>query len=68
MKIAVINGTEVKGCTYHTKEAFLAPLRNVHTISEFYLPRDMPHHCRGCKACFFEDTGRCPHAAQVDLI
>jgi hypothetical protein len=26
MKITVINGTEVKGCTYHIKKAFLLVL------------------------------------------
>jgi len=68
MKITVINGTEIKGCTYHIKEEFLAPLRDAHEITEFYLPRDMPHFCRGCKRCFFEDAALCPHAAQVEPI
>ena len=68
MKITVINGTEVKGCTYHIKETFLAPLRGRNEITEFYLPRDMPHFCCGCKTCFFEDAGRCPHAKEVGPI
>ena len=69
MEIAVINGTEVKGCTYHIKEAFLAPLRgNNHTITEFYLPKDMPHFCCGCKVCFFKTEDNCPHAPQVTPI
>lgn len=65
MKIAVINGTEIEGCTYHIKEAFLDPIRSTHEITEFYLPRDMPHFCCGCKNCFIESTECCPHAAQV---
>lgn len=68
MKITVINGTEIKGCTYHIKEAFLAPIRSAHEITEFYLPRDMPHFCCGCKNCFIKSTESCPHAAQVDPI
>jgi hypothetical protein len=28
MKITVINGTEIKGCTYHIKESFLEILRD----------------------------------------
>jgi len=65
MKVTVINGTEVKGCTYHIKEAFLNPIREKHEITEFYLPKDLPHFCIGCKVCFFDDAAKCPHAAQV---
>ena len=64
-EIVVINGTEVKGCTYRIKEEFLAPLRDVHQITEFYLPKDMPHFCCGCKVCFFKDAVLCPHAKEV---
>ena len=68
MKITIINGTEVKGCTYHIKEAFLTTLRNVHEIKEFYLPKDMPHYCCGCKVCFFQSENNCPHANEVSPI
>jgi len=68
MKIVIINGTEVKGCTYHIKEAFAAPLRNSHTITEFYLPKDMPHFCNGCKMCFIKDESLCPHSELVKPI
>ena len=64
-KIVVINGTEVKGCTYRIKEEFLDPLRELHQITEFYLPKDMPHFCCGCKVCFFKDAALCPHAKEV---
>ena len=62
MKIAVINGTEVRGCTYNIKEAFLDELREGNEIVEFYLPKDMPHFCIGCKNCFFVSEEKCPHA------
>lgn len=62
MKIVVINGTEVKGCTYRTKELFLENLRNDNNIIEFYLPKDMPKFCCGCKTCFYKSELLCPHA------
>lgn len=65
MKITVINGTEKKGCTYHIKEAFLELLRNGNEITEFYLPKDLPHFCCGCKNCFFKGEQLCPHAEYV---
>ncbi len=52
MKIVVINGTELKGCTYQIKEIFLSVLREGNEITEFYLPKDLPHFCTGCKTCF----------------
>lgn len=63
MNIVSITGTPVQGCTYHMKERFLAPLRKGNQITEFVLPRDLPHFCCGCKRCFFESETCCPHAA-----
>lgn len=65
MKITVITGTMVKGCTYRIKELFLENLRDGNDITEFYLPRDMPEFCTGCKTCFFKDERLCPHAKYV---
>ncbi|MGI6176740.1 MAG: flavodoxin family protein [Christensenellales bacterium] len=65
MKITVINGTEVKGCTYHIKESFLDVLRSGNDITEFYLPKDLPHFCCGCKTCFLKSEQLCPHAQFV---
>ncbi|HOQ00370.1 MAG TPA: NAD(P)H-dependent oxidoreductase [Acetivibrio clariflavus] len=65
MKIVVINGTEVKGCTYRIKEIFLSVLKKGNEIIEFYLPKDMPHFCIGCKTCFFKSENLCPHAEYV---
>ena len=44
MKIVVLNGTSVKGITYHMKEMFLQYLRTENQITEFY-PEDMPPFC-----------------------
>ena len=68
MKITVINGTEVKGCTYEIKEAFINVLRNGNEIIEFYLPKDMPNFCIGCKNCFFKSEHLCPHSKFVEPI
>ncbi len=65
MKITVINGTEIKGCTYHIKESFLELLHDGNEITEFYLPKDLPHFCCGCKNCFFKSEQLCPHAEYV---
>ena len=64
MRITVLNGTDVAGCTYQIKEGFLGPLRNSHEIVEFY-PKDMPQFCRGCKICFLKDAALCPSADKV---
>lgn len=68
MNITVINGTQFKGCTYHIKERFLDELREGNTITEFYLPKDMPYFCTGCKKCFFEGEEFCPHGEAVQTI
>lgn len=65
MKITVINGTEIRGCTYNIKESFLDRLRNGNEITEFYLPKDLPHFCCGCKNCFLKSELLCPHANYV---
>ncbi len=64
MNIVVINGTEIRGCTYQIKEAFLSELRE-HRIQEFYLPKDGPSFCVGCKKCFFEGEEACPHTEKT---
>ena len=65
MKITVINGTEIKGCTYNIKEMFLEDLRDGNEITEFYLPKGLPHFCCGCKTCFLKSEVQCPHAQHV---
>ena len=62
MNITVINGTEQKGCTFAMKEAFLLAMGGSHNITEYYLPRDCPEFCTGCKKCFYCDISICPHS------
>ena len=54
MNIVVINGTMVKGCTYNIKEIFLSELKHDNKITEYYLPKDLPEFCCGCKTCFLK--------------
>ena len=72
MNVAVITGTEVKGCTYRIKEIFLDTLRENSDLSlqitEFYLPKDSPHFCTGCKVCFMQRESLCPHASSIEPI
>lgn len=62
MNVTLINGTEQKGCTFAMKEAFLLAMGDDHNVTEYYLPRDCPEFCIGCKACFFSDISVCPHS------
>jgi len=58
----IINGTEQKGCTFAMKELFLSSIGSGHSITEYYLPRDCPVFCTGCKVCFYSDISKCPHS------
>ncbi|MEL3908817.1 MAG: NAD(P)H-dependent oxidoreductase [Treponemataceae bacterium] len=64
MKCVVINGTEVKGCTYNLKEIFLDELKPTELV-EFYFPKDAPSYCTGCKLCFTKGEKFCPHYKKV---
>lgn len=68
MKIVVVNGTEIKGVTYNMKEEFLREFKDKAEIIEYYLPKDMPHLCLGCKNCFFLGEDKCPHFEKVNPI
>lgn len=67
MNCVVMNGTEVRGCTYHLKEIFLDELKPEKLV-EFYLPKDAPDYCKGCKRCFDLGEEKCPHYAKVEPI
>ena len=68
MKIAVVNGTEQHGVTYRLKETFLQAFREQAEITEFYLPKDCPGFCAGCKVCFLNDEHRCKDAEYIGRI
>ena len=68
MKITVINGTEIRGITYRLKEIFLKEIGGAADVSEFYLPKDCPRFCAGCKTCFLKDEHLCKDAEYIQKI
>lgn len=67
MKCVVINGMEQRGCTYNLKEIFLSELKPTE-LKEFYLPKDAPGYCTGCKTCFTRSESLCPHYEKVNPV
>ena len=68
MNITVINGTEIHGVTYKLKEIFLKEFGDASEITEFYLPKDCPVFCAGCKTCFLKDEHLCKDAEFIQKI
>ncbi len=64
MNIAVINGTNIRGITYHMKEMFLEHFVSGNQITQYY-PKDIPPFCEGCKNCFLKGEDTCPHYAKT---
>lgn len=59
MNITVIHGQNHKGTTYTMAHILLRKLKNVESVREFFLPRDLNHFCVGCYRCI-EDETDCP--------
>lgn len=70
MKLAIIYGNARKGSTWHVTDLLKKELsRHAQLeVTEFTLPRDMPHFCNGCFSCFMNGEHTCPHAASVQPI
>ena len=69
MKTVIIYGVEHKGCNYNTVQLFKEQLNiNENELTEFYLPKDLPHFCRGCNTCFIKGEEFCPHQNYVTTI
>lgn len=67
MKIAVINGQNHKGSTYHIGKQVADKLGG--EVTEFFLPRDFGDFCVGCTQCFLKSETLCPHSvACVDIL
>ena len=60
MKIALINGQNHKGSTYHIGRMLAEKLAPTEDIEEVFLPRDLPEFCRGCTKCVIESEKLCP--------
>ncbi len=70
MKITVINGNLRKGSTWHCMDLILQELawHGETEVTEFFLPKDMPHFCNSCYSCFCKGENTCPHAAAITPI
>ncbi len=67
MKITVINGNLRHGSTWHSANAVISEIGKLEevSVSEFFLPKAMPHFCMGCFSCITKGEGTCPHAETV---
>lgn len=66
MKIALINGQNHKGSTYHIGRMLADKLGG--EVTEFFLPRDFGEFCCGCTNCFMKGEEKCPHYEKLDPI
>ncbi len=57
MKITVIHGQSHKGSTYNIAKELCDKLGG--EVTEFFLPKDFDCFCKGCTACFTDET-KCP--------
>ena len=57
MKIAMINGQNHKGSTYHIGKMLADKLGG--EVTEFFLPKDFGHFCIGCNQCIVKDEKLC---------
>lgn len=67
MKVVTINGQTHKGSSYAMGRMFAEQLATSDQITEFFLPKDMPHFCVGCYKCI-EDETACPFWQQKKVI
>lgn len=70
MKLAIVYGNARQGSTWHCADLLKRQLLAAGDleVTEFTLPRDMPHFCNGCFSCFMNGEHTCPHAASVQPI
>ena len=68
MKVALINGQNHKGSTYHVGRMLAEELTDDKDISEVFLPRDMPEFCTGCTTCILKDEKLCPDYKYIEPI
>ena len=69
MKTVAIYGIEHKGSTYNIVQMFMNKLNiSKDNLTEFFLPKDMPHFCIGCNNCFMKGEESCPHQEYITPI
>jgi multimeric flavodoxin WrbA len=66
MNVVAIYSSERKGSTYNIVRLFHKRLiSDSDTLTEFFLPTDMPYFCVGCSNCFAKGEAYCPHHASI---
>ncbi|MDD4124381.1 MAG: NAD(P)H-dependent oxidoreductase [Eubacteriales bacterium] len=68
MKITIINGQNHKECSWNMGQELVKALGEDNEITEFFLPRDMPHFCIGCANCIYISEEKCPHYVSMKPI
>lgn len=70
MRITVINGNMRHGSTWNCVQAIISELQKLEPaeVTEFFLPKDLPHFCSGCFSCIYNGEQTCPHRAFVGPI
>ena len=67
MKIVMIHGQNHNGSTCHIGRILAEKLASEQEITEFFLPKDLNHHCLGCYACLESET-KCPFYTEKQII
>lgn len=60
MRIAILNGQNHKGSTYHIGRMIADKVKGEKEITEFFFPKDLNAFCTGCYKCI-EDAESCPY-------
>jgi len=69
MKTTIIYGVDHKGCTYNVVQLFKRYLNiSGNDLTEYFLPKDSPNFCIGCKNCFMKGEEHCPHQNYITPI
>lgn len=70
MNICIIHGSHRKGSTYHIAHKVIEKLdpRFEVSISEYFLPKDLPYFCSSCYQCIERGEQLCPHHTYVSTI
>lgn len=67
MKITIVNGQGHKGSTYRIGKMLAEQVEKNAEITEFFLPTDLNHFCKGCYRCI-ENDADCPYYAEKKKI
>jgi len=69
MKTVIIYGVEHRGSSYNAVQLFKNKLNlEDKEVTEYFLPKDLPHFCVGCNNCFMKGEELCPHRDYVTPI